>query len=324
MAGKKSKKDIQPKKHLSKKKVHSKKSESAEKKTGTKKRSRKKPFVLPDFSKYVGKKGSSPGSADKPIAHALHELKKTVLEVTFSICWLDCLIMFMLSLLVLKLVSVGWYWCFVPSFVYSVFHIRNRLKKASDFSYVEEKVPELKEKISTVADNLTRNNPVIEELNDDVLKGMHLIRTSYFFSFGRMTRELLTLAVLAFLVTGVSAYDVQFVDFSKVIDDVSGLGVFKGNYDINGELLEYDENMSDDIYGNKSVAVLGNEELKVQINPVLSDVDISKIEEPRERNFRSRAPDEISAETDSSYEDSIPKDYQTIVKNYFKEITKSK
>ena len=32
-----------------------------------------------------------------------------------------------------------------------------------------------------------------------------MIRTSYFFSFSRLTRELLTLVILAFLVTGVSA-----------------------------------------------------------------------------------------------------------------------
>jgi len=323
MAGKKKpKKGSKSKKHLSGKR-RAKDPKKGLQKQGNKKR-KKEHFVLPDFSRYVRNSAKPVDSESKPIAQALHELKKTVLEVSFSICWLDCLIVFMLSLLVLKLVSVDWYWSFVPAFVYSVFHIRNRLKRASNFSYIEDKVPELKEKISTVADNLTRDNPVIEELNDDVLKGMHLIRTSYFFSFGRMTRELLTLAVLAFLVTGVSAYDVQFVDFSKVIDDVSGLSAFRGKYDVNENLLEYEENMSDDIYGNKSVAVLGNEELQVQINPSLSDVDISKIEEPRKRSFRSKAPDEISAETDASYEDSIPKDYQAIVKNYFKEITKTK
>lgn len=283
---------------------------------------KKSVFVIPDFSRFARPEKSIEAKG-RPISNALRELKNAVMEISVSICWLDCLIVFMLCLLVLKLVSVGWYWSFVPMLVYAFFHVRRNLDKVSNFAYIEEKVPELKEKISTVADNLSRDNPVIEELNKDVLAGMHLIRTSYFFSFSRLTRELLTLAILAFLVTGVSAYGVKFVDFSKVVNEVGDLRLFKGKYDVNNELLEYEENLSEDIYGNKSVAILGNEELKLQINPVLSDVDISKIEDPRERTFRSSVPREISAQTDASFEDSIPKDYQKIVKNYFRDITKT-
>ncbi|MBW2969085.1 hypothetical protein KY314_03130 [Candidatus Woesearchaeota archaeon] len=283
---------------------------------------KKKSIHMPDFSKYI-RSEQKVKIKGRPIANALHELKKAVIEITAAACWLDCLIVFMLFLLILKLVSIHWSWAFIPAIVYAFFHVKSHIKRVSKFSYVEEKVPELKEKITTVADNLSRNNPVIEELNQDVLTGMHLIRTSFFFSFSRLTRELLTLAILAFLVTGVSAYNVKFVDFNKVIDDVGDLRLFKGKYNVNEDLLEYEENLSEDIYGNKSIAILGNEELKLQINPVMSDVDISKIEDPRKRTFRSYAAKEISAQTDASFEDSIPKDYHKIVKNYFKEITKT-
>ncbi len=300
----------------------SSKEKAKERKTEHKKQAKKKSrFVLPDFSKYI-RSEQRVKVKGRPIANALRELKNAVLEITVATCWLDCLIVFMLFLLILKLVTIDWYWSFIPALVYTVLHARSHLKKVSRFAYVEEKVPELKEKITTVADNLSRDNPVIEELNQDVLAGMHLIRTSFFFSFSRLTRELMTLAILAFLVTGVSAYNVKFINFNKVIDDVGDLRLFKGKYDVNEDLLEYEENLSEDIYGNKSIAILGNEELKLQINPVLSDVDISKIEDPRERSFRSYAAKDISAQTDASFEDSIPKDYHKIVKNYFKEITK--
>ncbi|MBD3361548.1 hypothetical protein GF358_02020 [Candidatus Woesearchaeota archaeon] len=319
MSGKKKKKTVKKRRNV-KPEQKKDRSSSADKKVSSKEN--KSFFGIPDFSKYIRPEKIVPVKG-RPIADALNELKKTIFQITLSTCWLDCLIVFMLCLLVLKLVSAEWYWSLIPAGIYAVIHIRSHVKKASTFQYVEEKVPELKEKITTVADNLSRDNPVLEELNRDVLSGMHLIRTSYFFSFSRLTRELLTLVILAFLVTGVSAYDVKFIDFSKVIDDVGDLRLFKGEYDVNEDLLEYEENLSDDIYGNKSIAILGNEELKLQINPVLSDVDISKVEDPRERTFRSSVPSEISAQTDASFEDSIPKDYQKIVKNYFKDITKS-
>lgn len=258
----------------------------------------------------------------KQIVFALRELKRAVLEIVFCTCWLDCLIVLMLSILVLKLVSLDWYWAFIPAVIYAVLHSFSRLRKASDFGYIEEKVPELKERIRTVADNLGQeNNIILQELNEEVLDGLHLIRTSYFFSFSRLTRELLVLTILAFLITGVSAYGVKFIDFHGVIKDVGDLKLFQGEYDINEELLQYEENMSEDIYGDKSIAELGNELLNLQINPSMSDVDISKIREPESRKFRSSVPVEISAQTDSSFEDSIPKDYQKIVKNYFKDIT---
>ena len=258
----------------------------------------------------------------RQIVYALRELKRAVLEVVFCICWLDCLIVFMLSILVLKLISLDWYWAFIPAVIYAVLHSFSRLRKASDFGYIEEKVPELKERIRTVADNLGQeNNFVLQELNEEVLDGMHLIRTSYFFSFSRLTRELLVLTIISFLITGVSAYGVKFIDFHGVIKDVGDLRLFNGEYDINEELLQYEENLSEDIYGDKSIAELGNELLNLQINPSMSDVDISKVREPEERKFRSSVPVEISAQTDSSFEDSIPKDYQKIVKNYFKDIT---
>ena len=93
---------------------------------------------------------------------------------------------------------------------------------------------------------------------------------------------------------------------------------------MNEVLLEYEEGdpEADDIYGDKSIAELGNEQLQLELNPVKSDADISKTQEPEHRKFRSTIPTEIAASTDASYEESIPKGYQKIVKSYFREITR--
>jgi ABC-type multidrug transport system fused ATPase/permease subunit len=308
------------------KKKHSKKKEHEHKhshKPKKEEQKEKKPFVAPDFSRIVQpEKRIRPKG--RPIVNALHELRNTIKKIVLCSCLLDSFIIFMFCLLILALVSVEWYFALIPALIYSVIHTKNYLKKTDNFRYAEQKVPELKEKIITVADNLSRDNPIIAGLNEDVLKGMHLIRTSYFFSFSRLTRELITLTVLSFLIIGVSAYGVRFIDFRGVIDEIGDLRVFnKGKYDVNADLLEYEENLSEDIYGDKSIAILGNEELKLQLNPVLSDVDISKVQDPEHRKFRSVVPREISARTDSSFEDSIPKDYHKIVKTYFREITKT-
>jgi len=61
----------------------------------------------------------------------------------------------------------------------------------------------------------------------------------------------------------------------------------------------------------------------LQINPLKSDVDIGKVYDPEERRVREVPPPDIRATADVSFEEQIPKQYQRIVKTYFKEITKS-
>ena len=77
------------------------------------------------------------------------------------------------------------------------------------------------------------------------------------------------------------------------------------------------------ILGEESVTELGRQQLDLQINPIMSDVDIGKVRDPEKRSFREVPPPEIRATSDVSYEEDIPKEYQRIVKTYFKEITKS-
>ena len=54
----------------------------------------------------------------------------------------------------------------------------------------------------------------------------------------------------------------------------------------------------------------------------MSDVNIGKVNDPTERTFNEVPPPQIKASSDSSFEEDIPKQYQRIVKTYFKEITK--
>jgi len=258
----------------------------------------------------------------KPIAKALGELKRALIEINALTWILDTLVVFLVFELIFFLLTLPWYYAFVPAGIYVLFHAY-RGRKNLTYHYVEEKVPELKEQLITAADNLDKEYEIVESLNKDVLKNMKKTMTSYFFSFGKLTRELLLLFVVSFLIIGASAYNVRFLDTHEAIEEIKNYKAFQ-DYDVNEVLLEYEEGdpTADDIYGEKSIAELGNEQLMLELNPILSDADISKTKEPEHRKFRSTVPTEIAASTDASYEESIPKGYQKIVKSYFREITK--
>ena len=258
----------------------------------------------------------------KPIIKALGELKRALIEIHALTWFLDTLVVFLVSNLILFLITLPWFYSFIPAVVYGVVHAYHGRRNLT-YSFVEEKVPDLKEQLITAADNTDKEYEIVEKLNKDVLEKMKHTMTSYFFSFGKLTRELFLLFVVAFLIIGASAYNVRFLDTHEAIQEIKNYKAFK-DYEIDEALLEFEEGNpeDDDIYGEKSIAELGDEQLQLELNPVKSDADISKIEEPEHRKFRSTIPTEIAASTDASYEESIPKGYQKIVKSYFREITK--
>lgn len=256
----------------------------------------------------------------KPIASALGELKRAMVEISFLTWFLDTLVIFTVSNLIFLLITVHWTYSFIPTGIYSLFHGFGIFRKVK-YKHAEEKVPELNEQLITVADHVHKDNELLASLNKEVLEKMKQIRTSYFFSFGKLTRELFMLFVCSFLIIGASAYGVHFVNINEVVKEVKEFR--QGMYNVDESLLFFEEgNETDDIYGDKSVAELGNEELELQLNPVMSDADISQIKDPEHRKFNSNVPREIAASTDASFEESIPKGYQKIVKSYFHQISK--
>lgn len=258
----------------------------------------------------------------KPIVQALKEARKAILQIVLFNSALDTLVVYVLLLLGCTLLTLPAWYALVPAAVYALVHTYGNVKDVS-FSNIEEKFPSLKEQLITVADNTKEQNEIIDALNQEVLQKMREIRTSSFLNFGKLIRELSVMAVVSFIIIGTSAFNVEFLDFKQTVKELREFKPFQ-EYDINQELLEYEESQNlSEILGDKSVTELGQQQLDLELNPLMSDVDIGNVKPPEDRKFRDVPPPEIKATTDVSFEEQIPKQYQRIVKTYFKEITKS-
>ena len=259
----------------------------------------------------------------KPIARAIREVKSSVQTILLFNSFVDSLLFFLIVVLVLKLVNVKWYYSFVAFVPYFVLHTRNAVKSAK-LKLVEQKVPVLEEQLITAADHTRESNQVLEELNDDVLKHMKSVHTSYFFSFGRLMRQVCIMSILAFVIIGLASANVYLVDFKQTMSELKELSTSTKFYEVDEGQLSFEEGQNlSEILGDKNIAELGSEVIDLEINPILSDIDISKIHEPEEHDFRNVVPSNIEAVSDVSFEESIPKNYQRIVKNYFRQISKT-
>lgn len=254
------------------------------------------------------------------VQKALSELRRTVLVVILAQRIVDALVVFSLSFLATVVTAIAWFWAFIPTVLYLLIHMYSGVKEAK-LVEVEAKVPEMEMQLRTVADNQNKENSVVKELQDEVLKRMRKVHTSTFVQFGRMGARVFSLILLSMATIFVSASNIQFIDLPKTIEHVRLAG--QPQYDINGSLLNLDENDSEYIYGNKSVAELGYEELNLQISPVLSEIEIGQVEDPEKKQFvESQGKVGKAQKTGGSYEESekVKENYK-LVQKYFTRIS---
>jgi len=257
------------------------------------------------------------------VEKALNELRKVMYILDFSSILLNTLIIFIFVLLLGTIFEFGWIASLVMSIIYLVVaSIKSFF--VNRFAIVESAVPELNEKIRTVADNVNKTNDIVEDLKKDVIRNMHKIKTSYFIDFNSLSLKLVILCSLAFLVVLISFINVRFdsADFGKVSGflGIGGVRGANGNLtDVDLELME--GNLSSILGNNRSLAELSSKELSLLINPLESDVDLSKRTDSDGSNYQPpNFPKEIYTSYDATYSDKIAMQNQKVVKEYFERI----
>ena len=270
----------------------------------------------------------------KQISKALLELRSVLFSVGMFNSLVHSFIVLLAALLFTNLLKLPWEWSFVPFVIYFVWHTR-KILKATGYKTVEDQVPQLREALRTAADSADQESEVARSLHAEVIAKMKLVQTSAFLQFGTMTKQLITIAILCFLIIAVSALNIHFLDAKDLLSKIGvGSGSFLdgaqglfgkiskkegGNQQFVKEVTLIDES---ELYGNASVIELGSEELNLELNPEGSGIKIGEVNEAEQRAFSDHAPNEIQASTDTAFTEDIPKEYQGIVRNYFKSIPK--
>ena len=238
------------------------------------------------------------------IVAAIREIKNTLSSITLLSCFLDALLVLLLSVITLMLISVEWYWAIIPFIIYFYIHYKNGKKQLS-LAFVEEKTPELKEELRTSADNLDKDNEIVMALHEEVLAKMRRIKVSDFIDFKKISRRMFVISILCFLILIFSAFNVSFIDINDLLDQITQeQEETKSPYE---EEIPEEENRAGaggSIFGEESIAELGAEELNLQINPVLSEIDINDVSDAKEKEFKKDYFEEdIEATQDKTYEE---------------------
>lgn len=255
------------------------------------------------------------------IARALVGVKRLLVLILLMSGVLDAATVLLLSILILRLLGFNWVYAWVPFGVMLLFGLVRGILRAN-YRLAEQHVPDLQEKLRTVADNLAKESVVLEALNTEVLGKVKVLQPTVFVHLTKLTRQLIILAVISFAVLTVSAANVRFLDVPKLADTVVA-AVANGDNPFKDASVG-EEPGSTDIYGEAHVAQLGLEELQLQLHRGATDIDLSKVEPPEEREFTEQHyPVEVTGVPEEAFAEEVPRGYEKLVQEYFSNVAQA-
>jgi hypothetical protein len=220
---------------------------------------------------------------------AIAELRRSMLTFKLFNLGLTSLVVFMAALLFTSFFGLRWHYALIPALLWAAvtgMHITRM-----DYSEVERKTPMLQDALRTAADTVKDMTRLAKELHEEVLGKMHAVHTSQFLGFGKTTYLLLAVAVLAYLIIGLSAFGVDAKATKDFVTKTSAWTTmmsawnetFKNETILLGSKKEGLKRMplrsNASLYGDERDIELGNTPLELQVDPVLSGANLKDAQE---------------------------------------------
>ena len=244
----------------------------------------------------------------------LMEINRTLNELMLFENLVNTALVFLACYLVLSFFSVSFVFSFIPALAYLGIYTYIRLKM-SKTKIVEDRYAPLKEKLRTAADNVEKDNVIVDELEYEVTTEMKSVGLSLFINPRNISYKILAATVLSFLIIFTSTFNIQFPTIKKAVPDI-----FERSMKGAGNFIATKLESSDDIYGEEDVAKLGSDDLDIRIKPVDFKVSVKEEGSFQKKEFETIFPSDAVVKEASAYEENIPKEQQELVKNYFKKL----
>ena len=251
----------------------------------------------------------------KNFIKVIREINKTLnFLITFESI-LNAVIFFLVVYFLLSLVNLFPILAIIPAVIYFAMRLRVR-SKVDKRKIVESKYEPLKEKLRTAADNISEENPVVNELEEEVVHDLKHVGLSSFIQTKRVSYKIFTAIFLSFAIVFATTLNLYIVDLNKFLSNIPDMleninSRRADNIPLGGI------NESEDIYGESKLAVLGEEQIDIKIKPVNYEVNVREEGDVEQKQFDEIFPKEVMVEQASAFEERIPEEQQELVKKYF-------
>ena len=197
---------------------------------------------------------------------------------------------------------------------------------------VEQKYPNLQEKLRTAYDNRDTDNIIVNDLLNIVSSGISKVQSSAFLKRRRLTLGLVLILVSASTLGFIMSNDVR-TDFDpgvvkQILEDT---GFIPPDDETPSDLVEFGEETSDedgsgteDLTGETAIIVVEGTEVDLTLPPGTGTGFSNQQEaEKADEDFDQSSPYEISIISSQAYYEELPEGYESVIKSYFEEMAKN-
>ena len=256
----------------------------------------------------------------KKFKNLIKEINKTLNElILFSIA-INTILLFLGIYLFLALFNLYPASALLPAAIYFLIAAYKKMG-SNKMKTVESKYDMLREKLRTAADNVDLENPVVDELQGEVMQEVKRVGISSFLNPKKLSYKIFVCVILAFTIVFISTFHLSFLDLENLLKEIPGL-LENNPIGRRGSATSFDDvNLTDDIYGDKDLAVLGNDLINIKIKPANFKVSVKEGGKVEEKNFDEIFPGDVFIESSEVFDENVPLEEQELVKTYFKKIT---
>ena len=251
----------------------------------------------------------------KQFSSVVREINKTLNELILFENLVNTTLVFLVFYLILSIFDFHPIFALVPALIYLGFYSYISFKSNKSL-IVESKYAPLREKLRTAADNIDKDNPIVNELEYEVTSEMKNVGLSMFINPRSLSYKIFAVMLLSFIIIFATTLNLKFLEFAKhKVPDIFERGP-KGV----GNFVATRLNTSEDIYGKNDVAKLGSNELNIRLKPVDFKVNVKEEGDFKQQKFETVFPKDLTVKETTAYEENIPQEQQELVKNYFKKL----
>jgi hypothetical protein len=228
---------------------------------------------------------------------------------------LDIAIILLAGFLLITYIGISPYWIIIPIFLKLIVSLRNKSGK-NTVALIEEKYPQLNERLRTIYDNKENKNVVLENLAESVLTDIEKIKYSSFFETKKLGIRIATILLLVTFLVSSSiinpSHFEQKSDEQKMYQEriISPTGS--------------SESKNAGIFDEPSFVSISNDSQGLLVNRGSgSELNVPGPDRKTPVVYPAFPQNEDTGITSSqAYGEAIPVIYQHIVKNYFMNISR--
>lgn len=267
----------------------------------------------------------------KDFHRVIREVNLVINSIVIFDKLLDALIVFLSVYLFSMVIGIFPLYALIPAAMFFIITVYLDFDKSKALM-VEQKYPQLNERLRTAFDNVQLENDIVSDLEADVTADMKKVKVSSFIDTKKTTYKSSAIVGLCFVILLLSALGVHFLDIRAVVkenflDYIRTEGSNEGAPSDKPSAGSGGKN--EDIYGEKKLAELGSEEVELKLKTVNFEVlGGYNINEAPDVDFQETFPDTLCASTqegcgsEAYSEDKTPIEHAELVKKYFLNIAK--